>query len=318
MPFSEKHRQILMVLGGGVMLLFLVWLFYLRGNANRTAREEANFNGEISKNIKKYADKNATAAVSELAEDYRKATKELQNKYQETGKKFLFPTLTAEQTAKQKDAVGFPTPLIPAEVIPQNHVRIRLRDERDYAARILGTTNRIAMSEQAQTLGMDLPAELQETELVDENWMRQIITLRRFVDCLQELKSEEHLQAIDELRPLPAVTTGTPPEFLREYPVEARLRLTHEGLTKLLAMFSQKKHAHGVRFLEISSAAPDRDSSIHVIKDDKKQKRIFKPHHYFSVHLVVATIEEITTDAEKSDSRPRPAEKPRIKKPILH
>ena len=142
MSFTEKHKTILTLLGGFLLLLFLVWLFYLRGNASRTAEDDAHYRKQISANIEKFTNKNATALVSKLSADYAAATEELGQRFKAVSESVLWK---------------FPVPLIPADAMPQSYVRVRLRDERDYAARQLSTVKNIRLSaEHAPVISIEI------------------------------------------------------------------------------------------------------------------------------------------------------------------
>ncbi|MBP5233322.1 MAG: hypothetical protein J6333_07940 [Planctomycetes bacterium] len=298
MSFTEKHKTILTLLGGFLLLLFLVWLFYLRGNASRTAEDNAHYRKQISANIEKFTNKNATALVSKLSADYAAATEELGQRFKAVSESVLWK---------------FPVPLIPADAMPQSYVRVRLRDERDYAARQLSTVKNIRLSASAKQLGMDLPADVSsETLKVDEGWMRQILVVRRFVDVLlslpEEKPNEQPILAIDLLRPLPPVDTGTPPAFLREHPVEVTMQMTMGGLMRLLAACSQDKTMHVIRSLEISSDPEERLSRFGRRDDPEKkvQNRWFT--HYHTVHLVVASVEALDGKEKEKAAAAKPVQ----------
>lgn len=307
MSFTEKHKTILMLLGGFLLLLFLVWLFYLRGNASATADADEDYRKQVSKDIEQYTNKNATALVSKLAADYAAATAELDQRFKDVSERILWK---------------FPTPLIPPDAMPQSHVRVRLRDERDYAARQLSTVKNIRLSASAKQLGMDLPADVSnETLAKDELWMRQILVVRRFVDVLlslpEEKPNEQPILAIDLLRPLPPVETGTPPAFLREHPVEVTMQMTMGGLMRLLAACSQDKTMHVVRSLEISSDPEERLSRFGRRDDPEKQVQNRWFTHYHTVHLVVASVEALG-GKEKEQAAPAKPVNAGPRRAILH
>lgn len=311
MSFSERHKDILMLLGGALALLFLVWLFYLRGNSARAEADDKKYQGEISGNISKYANKGKAAMVDKMHRDFSLADKNLEAAYEKMQKRMLW---------------RFPEKLIPDDAMPQTYVRMRLRDERDYAARQLSTVKSIYLNTQAQLLGMELPTDVQEERSVDEAWMRQIIVLRRFIDVLlalpEEKPGEQPVLAIHELRPLRPLNTGTPPEFLREHPVEARLQMTLGGLSRLLAAFSTDKDSmHAVRLLEISAAPEERQTRFSRNEDRKKLERRTWFTHYYAVHLIVASVEALN-DQEQAEQKAAAEQKSgnsqAIRRPLLH
>lgn len=307
MSFSEKHKNILMILGGFLFFLLGAWLFYLRGNAAAIAEADKQYEKQMVKEIEKLANKNSPALVEKLASDFRMANQELDANFKKVAAEVLWK---------------FTTPLIPADAMPQTYVRMRLRDERDYAARQLSTVKNIKLHPAAQLLGMDLPADVGESLRVDEAWMRQILVMRRFIDVIlslpEEKANEQPVLSISILRPLPPVNTGTPPAFLREHPVEAEMQITMSGLIRLLSACAKTETMHNVRYLGISADPVARQTRFVRQRDLPTLSIKDWFTHYYTVRIIVSSVEALTAEEQKQQKGPAKAAPVRTNAPIPH
>ncbi len=302
MPFYERHRHLIMILGGFLLLLGALRLFLLGDYYETAVRMDREFDGEIQKRIEKLCNTSAPALVDYLNRQYENANVELERR------------LEALEQQRHFEFASEKKPLIPESMHAPTYVRQQLRLARDDMDKKLGTFKRVQLGDEAKTLGMNLPEETDETVKRDLEWMRQIIALRRFVDALLEVPEDPQdkpaLLALHTIKPLDTVKTGTPPTFMREYRVEAEITISLNGLMRLLQIFSRPKTFHVVQAVDVRSTPEVRLSDQHQTVPPNRRTGKLWYSHYYRVRLRVATLTIMSEkDQEKerrSQVKPRP------------
>ncbi len=293
MNYWDLHRRILTVGAALLGLSFLLWLFYLRGLASASAQLDTDFKDSLTKEIDEYCAKTGWS-VSELQSRLEKAnaalTERLEKRKQELGFKFSAPLIPEEQRAR-----------------PQPYVRTQLRSLRDYLEVEAVSKRNIELGDNAHGLGFEIPDIMEEDLERDEEWLRQMEVMRRFIDLLFSVHQPAgerswNIARITALRPLPPVLTGPEPCFMREYPLEAELLITLRGLLDLLGRCSRPETFHVIQALEVESD-PLRRCSQPFVYDDAAAKIRHRWHeHYLPVRIKLSALTLVEVSAEEQST----------------
>jgi len=325
MPFWEEHKNILIVAGSFLGLLFLCWLVMLRGYAYEAAqRQEAyekDFKGKIEKLCPETGQK-----VEILKIAFDKANQEIEAAIGMLGEQLRAKDMkVVELDENKKFLPRFNEPLIPEEETRRRQlfVRDQYKILKDYIVVEAETKRRIVVSDEARGLGMVLPDENLHSETVEQNkeWIRQMTAVYRAFDALMRVHEEEEkergikLQNVAEvvrIQPQPHIKTGTAAEnFLIEYPVKLSVEITLRGLMKLLRLCSEPETFHIVRGMKILSDAQGRQSREMKRRISATQgERWYE--HYYRVDLELASMALAAVEVIQEKPEVQPDKRPTV------
>lgn len=310
MSFWETHRQTLGVIGGFAGLLFLLWLFFLRGYAYETRTRIEAF--EKEKETRERLCPEEGTQVRFLRLMYETSNRKLEQRRADLIERLNFDFSEAE---------------IPKNEIRnrQIYVRKQLKTLRDYASVEVETNRRIEMSDAAAGLGFSIPPDHSELRETDEMWLRQMVAVRRVIDRLLSVHEEpdgtKNILRIHSIRPETPVTEDPPCGFIEEYPVFIELHMRLEGVMRLVQSCSRPGDWMVVRSFEIVSEPVDRET-LHVDnkalakkEDREKYERWYA--HYYRVRLTLAT--PVLADPDKAEkAKPESDKRGTVIKVIPH
>ena len=149
MPFWEEHKKILIVGGGFLAMLFLLWLFVLRGYAHETQSYNTNYEKKIKAERAKFCpDNGQRVKILKLA--FAKSNKKLEQSLTEVGNKLAFQ---------------FKAPMIPKRQI--SHRQLFVRNEysklKEYVIVQAVSNREIKLPKEAEQLGMNIPDQYSES-----------------------------------------------------------------------------------------------------------------------------------------------------------
>ncbi len=296
MPFWERHRDAMIVLAAFFGLLFLLWIFFLRGYDAGKIKADKDLKN-LEKDISAFC--GAGVEVTELQRRVTLANKQLEESIAELGE-LLYRK--------------FPDPLIPPDwaARPQQYTRIRLQDLKDYVSREAVTKRGLSLTDDALTLGFALPEESTEKPEQDVVWLQQMDVIMRVLDLALSVtvgeQDTQDLLGITSVKALAPLATGARNElFMIEYPVELKLRITLAGLMKLLAKCSDKETFHVVQSLEILSSPENRVGRLYekTVTDAEGKKQANWYSHYYSVSLRLAALTRSAKPEKKEQKQVR-------------
>ncbi len=305
MPFWEEHKKILIVTGGFLVMLFLLWLFMLRGYAYEADNYRKDYEKKIKAMRAKFCpDNGQRVEILKLA--FTKANKELEKSLAKLGDKL---------------ALKFKEPMIPRRQL--SHRQLFVRNEysklKEYVIKQAESNRRIRLSENVDKLGMNIPNQYSESLDQDIEWLRQMAVIRRMFDILMRVHEEKdvirkgkvtrNLVEISLIRPLAPDKTGSDTEkFIMEYPVDLEVVITLRGLMRLLRLCSTAESFHIVRSLTIQSDPANRDSTREKRKVTPTLGEKWYVHHY-RVNLTLAAmsmIKEAEVEKPKNTTKAQP------------
>jgi hypothetical protein len=275
---TERHQPLLIVVAGFFVLLFGLWLFDLRGlgAVRADAREDLK---KRQKDRQELTNPDNQWQVSSLLIRLQAENEELARTWERLRGDLLtdFPPLfpTADDRAR------------PAQWVRQRHEELV-----EEVGRELETSRGIRISEEARELGFDFPIETVEPLADDEKWLRQMFAVERFVELLgsvgQTPRGEPHVRRLESITALEPRTVGSGRGYLREWPVQAKILVTREGLDTLLLQASRPAHLHRVASLSLTATPGARRAEEVTVREDERRRRWWL--HYYSVTLEVATL----------------------------
>ncbi|MBN2711416.1 MAG: hypothetical protein JXR97_03145 [Planctomycetes bacterium] len=294
MSFWERHRDICVVIGAFLGLLFILWLFLMRGNASETASALADFKNNEKRRESFCPEQGTKVQVLE--------------KVLETSNEKLSERL---KELKAKLNYDFSKALIPPDHMPNRQVYVRNQYDllKQYFLQEMESKRDIKLDDKTLGLGMVIPEETTEPLSRDELWMKQFVTLRRVMDLLLSIHEEQdgtrNILSITSIKPLAPMQGEEVQEFIREFPVEVELNIRMTGILSLLDKCSKSGDYFVLQALEIDSSPKGRQARKLNNKQyaEKNKLKEFESWygHYHKVKLVLAA--EMLTDPAKSEDK---------------
>lgn len=313
MPGWEEYKQTVVLVAAFLGLWLLVYLLVLGPNAEEVDRLEVTLESELGKEWETFFDpeeEEQQVRVSVLTHLHQEQNRQLEGRLKELEESLSRP---------------FPSPLIPAENMSkrQSYVRQVLREHSLELREQAGHRN-VHLSEEAETLGLNLPLEMVEDLGQDLDWLRQIHVAadvyRLLLKYSEEADETKNLLAIHRLAPQAGGWAGPRPHFFQTFPVRVEVTMNLRGVMRVLWACRESETALVVRALEVD-ASPEARGALVVTKELARQadgSRVVRKQaeHYYRVRFELsrlvlgdvkaAAVQDAGGEEEKPEVRPTP------------